>query len=387
MGKPAVQLSPRSQILSVFFLLIEISLHSAAGELEQPAGDKREVDEGRQHRLLNVFNIVRFPNEGCNTTGSQYGVCYTATECEALGGTAAGTCASGFGVCCAFSGTCGGSTSVNNTYFVSDGSESSPCQFRVCPTSTEVCQLRLGFDTFDIVQPSTSQSGDAVPGQRTQCVSAQFSASSDGPAAPVICGTNTGQHMILESQSECNTLTFTWTVSGTRSWNIHVMQIACTAEWRPSPGCLQWFTGTTGTISSYNYLGSTQIANQLYSVCIRSERGYCSISYTEVGTTGFELSGQTPGAGDSSVLGDSCTTDYIIIAGAGDSPTANTNYDRFCGGSLNLSPPSSTPATIYTNKMPYMVGVVFDGTELDSPPATSTELSKGFSVYYSQAAC
>ena len=80
----------------------EISLHSAAGELEQPAGDKREVDEGRQHRLLNVFNIVRFPNEGCNTTGSQYGVCYTATECEALGGTAAGTCASGFGVCCAF---------------------------------------------------------------------------------------------------------------------------------------------------------------------------------------------------------------------------------------------------------------------------------------------
>ena len=38
-------------------------------------------------------------------------------------------------------------------------------------------------------------------------------------------------------------------------------------------------------------------------------------------------------------------------------------------------------------QMPYMVGVVFDGTELDSPPAPSTELSKGFSVYYSQTAC
>ena len=32
------------------------------------------------------------------------GVCYTATECSALGGTLGSACASGFGVCCTFSG-------------------------------------------------------------------------------------------------------------------------------------------------------------------------------------------------------------------------------------------------------------------------------------------
>ena len=50
--------------------------------------------------VLNVFRIVRFPNDGCNTTVSTYGVCYTSTECASHGGTARGTCASGFGVCC-----------------------------------------------------------------------------------------------------------------------------------------------------------------------------------------------------------------------------------------------------------------------------------------------
>ena len=37
-------------------------------------------------RLLNVFTIVKFPNDACNSTGGNYyGTCYTATECTALG--------------------------------------------------------------------------------------------------------------------------------------------------------------------------------------------------------------------------------------------------------------------------------------------------------------
>lgn len=279
---------------------------------------------------------------------------------------------------------------MNNTYFKSDGSESSPCQFEVCKCSSDICQIRLGFDSFDILQPSTSQSGDAVPGQRTQCINAQFSASSDGPAAPIICGTNTGYHMILEARDDCNKLTFTWTTTGTRTWNIHVMQIACTAKWKPPEGCLQYYTGTTGTISSYNFLGGTHLANQLYSNCIRAERGYCTISYAPTGTTNFELSAQTPApitAPTTDYLGDTCTTDYIIIAGGGTAPDANENYDRFCGGIMRASAAIATVATVFTSKMPFHVGVVTDGTELDSPPATTTEYSKGFQIYYSQTAC
>ena len=58
------------------------------------------------------------------------------------GGTASGTCASGFGVCCTLTGRCGGSTAVNNTYFAADGSEASPCSFKVCKASDDICQIR-----------------------------------------------------------------------------------------------------------------------------------------------------------------------------------------------------------------------------------------------------
>ena len=56
----------------------------------------------RASKLLSVFNIVKFPNDACNTTLGLAGVCYTATECASLGGSSSGSCARGFGVCCTF---------------------------------------------------------------------------------------------------------------------------------------------------------------------------------------------------------------------------------------------------------------------------------------------
>ena len=50
--------------------------------------------------VLNIFQVVRFPNEACNTTANDQGVCYTEAECQARDGTSSGSCASGFGVCC-----------------------------------------------------------------------------------------------------------------------------------------------------------------------------------------------------------------------------------------------------------------------------------------------
>ena len=107
-----------------------------------------------------------------------YGTCYAATECEALGGSSLGQCASGFGVCCTFSGGCGGTTAINNTYFSGSISDSSPCLFSVCPVSSQICQIRLSFDTFEISQPSTAvaptTNSASLAGQRTQCLEAQF---------------------------------------------------------------------------------------------------------------------------------------------------------------------------------------------------------------------
>ena len=44
-----------------------------------------EEGGSRDSKLLNVFNIVKFPNDGCSTVSGTYGVCYTASECDTLG--------------------------------------------------------------------------------------------------------------------------------------------------------------------------------------------------------------------------------------------------------------------------------------------------------------
>ena len=102
--------------------------------------------------------------------------------------------------------------------------------------------------------------------------------------------------------------------------------------------------------------GGVHLANHVYTVCIRQERGHCSISYTEAAAGAWRLGGQSPapsslaaGAG----LGDSCQADWVTIPGGGDTAGAATNYDRFCGDRLNLDASSPSPATIYTLVTPY----------------------------------
>merc|ERR1711892_100473 len=336
----------------------------------------------RNGKLLNVLNIVRFPNDAC-TSGATSGVCYTASECTSLGGTSSGSCASGFGVCCLFSGGCGESTSINNTYFKSSSSDSSPCTFTVCKCRSDICQMRLNFDTFQTAQPFTASpttdgAANPIAHSKGQCQNSQFQVYSDGPSPPTICGTNTGQHMIVEAADICNTLTFSWTTTDTRSWDIQVMQIPCTAEWKPPEGCLQYFTGTTGTIQSYNNAGGFHLANQKYSNCIRTELGYCSIAYSAVITASdFSLSG--PAAAPTALLSaTSCSMDYILISQGGtDATTANIVGDRFCGGMLS-GIAAGAGATVYSAVQPFIVIVVTDGQEVDVGSGGAVEESSGF---------
>lgn len=55
------------------------------------------------NKFLNVFQVIKFNNTACQATvnGLSYqGVCYLASECASLNGTAGGACADGYGVCC-----------------------------------------------------------------------------------------------------------------------------------------------------------------------------------------------------------------------------------------------------------------------------------------------
>lgn len=53
-----------------------------------------------EKRFLSLFTIVTFKNDACASTSGSNGTCYSSSDCSKLGGTASGTCASGFGVCC-----------------------------------------------------------------------------------------------------------------------------------------------------------------------------------------------------------------------------------------------------------------------------------------------
>ena len=118
----------------------------------------------------------------------------------------------------------------------------------------------------------------------------------------------------------------------------------------------------------------------------RTEERYCSISYSSLSSTSFQISEVAPSSGTAiAQIGDSCSQDWITIPGGGQTSGASTSSDRHCGSYLSYTPAGTAPTTIITNKMPFKVGVHFDGTEVDS--STANEWSKGFAIYYSQSSC
>ncbi|KAJ8890645.1 hypothetical protein PR048_010154 [Dryococelus australis] len=128
-------------------------------------------------------------------------------------------------------------------------------------------------------------------------------------------------------------------------------------------GCVQYFTGVSGQIKSYNYNtgAGLQLSNQDYTACIRTERNFCGIQYTSCPDTvnnrtqSFTLTGNTrqgPVASSVGTLGpNSCTTDWLIIPCASNvgrvlQPGASTCVDRICGGTFNTEAGSLTPTSV-----------------------------------------
>ena len=120
----------------------------------------------------------------------------------------------------------------NITYFESSTVSAGSCTAQVCPISNNICQMRLDFNTFMIMGPSTKSTSDVkitggvgvsrvlcqafttslfkvlhnifyffqnAEGKTatvaSQCLTDRFIVTSTGPSSPpVICGTNSGEH-------------------------------------------------------------------------------------------------------------------------------------------------------------------------------------------------
>ncbi|XP_021929766.1 uncharacterized protein LOC110834666 [Zootermopsis nevadensis] len=231
------------------------------------------------------------------------------------------------------------------------------------------------------------------------CNSDQFIVAGGNPA-PAICGINTGNHMYIDAGvGNTNPVTLNFVTSGPsfpRNWKVKICQIPCNTIYRAEEGCLQYFTGVSGQIKSYNYDpgAGLQLSKQDYSICIRMERNFCGIQYTACPDTvnnrthAFTLSGNTQGqtavSSSTGTIGpNSCNTDWLIIPCA--TNVGRTGLpaciDRICGGTFNTEI-STTPATVISTVKPFRLTVHTNNVE-----APNDVGNRGFCLNYVQQPC
>jgi hypothetical protein len=349
-------------------------------------------------RYLSPFTILSFPNLSCNSSDATLdGTCYTSSECSAKGGKSLGSCALGFGVCCIFNLACFSESSENGTIFTSPNTILPLCSAMI-RFGTDICQVKLELEEFVLLDPDAE--GLCTEGDYLQIFGGAVAATS---RLPLLCGTSSGQHMYFTVMQGLpiglQIRVDTARTSLTRSWKIVVYHYACGYENLPPEGCLQYFTGTSGTVSSFNFKTgvnnnnpgtsdgySLHLSSTRYSICVRREEGYCSIAWSQtVAGAGNGFSVSTDGfVGESS-----CSGDYITIIdgyGAGEEACSRS---RYCGLELKTAGGSGcsteTAGTVYSKVMPFLVEVVTDSTETSSTPSDTGQ--KGFFLSYQQLVC
>lgn len=367
---------------------------------QPPAAVSAGNGTSRADRLLNIFTIVKFPNEACWTGDAlRAGVCYTSRECRERGGTPSGACATGFGVCCVFARTCGQSTKENCTYFTSPREaryvpHQGPvmnCQLQVYKGGWDVCQLRLDFLHFDLGPP------DPYSGQ---CNKDAFLVTGSAYSPPVICGKNTGQHMYIDlGGHNYGPITLTVTTSGYHKdpgWDIKITQVRCCD--RAPDGCLQYHYGVSGVLKSFNFDGWDQhLANQWYTICTRMEAGFCAIKYEECDpdkgtfrisrddkkaqTDGDCLNPKKAGSSDHILIPCGTTDGNKIQSGKKKGvPCAN----RFCGTTFcSLDKKAKSPCPVESHTKPFTIRVCFDDDEYSKKETENI----GFCLRYTQLPC
>merc|ERR1712117_738471 len=378
-------------------------------------------ESDRQERVFSPFSVVRFQNDVCGG-GSRNGTCLTAEMCKDQSGTGDGTCADGFGVCCVFELKCGEASSQNNTYIVQTSTTTQPvagnseCAYSICPSSPNIRRIRYDFTTLQL----TAQNPAAIVGATTKvvltaqgsvgkCLDDSLSITGSTGTTPSICGTNSGQHIVVDNDGmSCHQVNFLISSKSTaRSWDIWVTQYDVSdldSTRAGPPGCLQYFTTKTGYVSSYSLLstisatgtGTTttmaHLANQQYTICIRRDAAKTKICYSALhlatqpskqskhksisqGSFGIGVSGGASTNAASKRVGASCSTgDYIEIPGLSSDGTIKITSTaaattRLCGRLFSTKGIAHT--TLCTTSYPFRIHVNFDDAELLTTTAKS----------------
>jgi hypothetical protein len=276
--------------------------------LTSPVGIDIGVDGGVASANFKLGGTQEF--EVCNTdTDDDVGICVYKKTCEGADNTViAGECDKGGNVnsdvnsgetalvCCKRITTGGESLSAaifyyTNPNYPADDRNDLSSNLKIS-VRRGVCQLRLDFLTFELPNPDAS--GRCTP-QNNMAIMA--------PGAPLgilggrnnrICGLNTDNHLYIPTSAGDSVQLIT-TLSGTVAvplsranlayssstaykWNIRVTQVECNSanfyfsELEAPTSCLQWFTESFGTVSSFNFDATAFFApDQDYAICIRNQ--------------------------------------------------------------------------------------------------------------------
>merc|ERR1712203_506359 len=255
---------------------------------------------------------------------------------------------------------------------------------------------------FNIAGPFDPDTTGAAAGTTTtdgalgQCTMDTFQATGSGGSSPVICGSNDGQHLIVDTDgAACVTAAFSFGMdTATRNYRIHAIQYDRLNEMGGPAGCLQFFTGAMGTVSTFNWATattSTHLANQDYTVCVRRLADRCSICWSPIisgtnagaaagnlpvrGSFGLSIAGSMAAAAKAGT-GAACGTasnDYIIIPNglaADDAASAVTStgttvqvgVNKFCGRYLNAND-ALLDGTVCSRVTPFRLSVFTDAAE------------------------
>jgi len=340
--------------------------------------------EEKLAKHFSLFSVVTFGNEECTSSssvsgGSTTGTCYSSTECSDKKGMSSGNCASGFGVCCVFLNTGAvtatiteNRTRLRNAIYPSYQTDTTAKNivYTVNKMKSDICQIRLDFDTFVIAGPSVTTESIATGVNNCQdslvLSTTDQTSTKTSPQLPVgvLCGALTGQHLYIDlspTASDALTMTLDTLVSGTltpaiaqRLWDIKVSQIECHATYRAPAGCTQYYMTRTGKIANMNFYrvsGSTPAANKQNTgvhlqtshirSCIRREKNMCCVEYqlcTSYNSIALADSGAASAAGGSNGVYneawslDMDTSPYVIASGTAISGINNGLTDNYCTG-------------------------------------------------------
>ncbi|XP_046638055.1 uncharacterized protein LOC124316262 isoform X3 [Daphnia pulicaria] len=340
-----------------------------------------------------------------STNAEEMGICLLAPVCTYYGGrSTGGDCRMGLTCCVNEITSCGPLITFNNTYWQSPAviSSESSCGLTVkldqylMEQRKPVCQIRLDFQAFSLAQPNTE----------SVCNIDSFQVAGALNKIPIICGDANGQHMYLMLPRVSTSVQLVMTLgtsSSPRYWRIKIAMLPCDSEFLAPEDCLQYFTTSTGSIMTFNWMDTTsratrQLASQDYYICFRTElvnrqssgqvATMLCLSHCQVANgQPFSLSGRVE-ARSQRLESSSCANDYVVFPGGFSFPMTEpvNQRDRFCGTLLSQMDEADTQQTICSTAKPFRLLYRTNGDESITPVVDANPLlgNQGFCLKYEQ---